>query len=358
MRGYCCIMGVWAASGASGWAVLGFSFCIKGSRGHLGGHLRNARIVGQMDVLTGSLCAKILGLCTLFTPMADTPSTPADTAQSAYLKEPLKDLVAWTRFFLQAEVPVLAATSVALEELREREDEVDAGMLADLIDTDPFLTMKVLAYVSAKRRNKETTQTETVISSLVMMGVAPFFRNFGLQPMVEEHLSTQPEALEALLGLIRRAQRAAHFATGFAVHRGDTDVAVIRQAAFLHDFAEMLMCCYAPAMEMEIRAMQMANPTLRSISLQRFVFNIDLNDLRQELMKHWGFSELLVRISDGKHPDHPMVRNVLLAVRLARHTEKGWDNPALPDDIDDIAKLLNAPARVARAFVYKIDQPS
>jgi HD-like signal output (HDOD) protein len=244
-----------------------------------------------------------------------------------------------------------------LEELRANEDAVDAGMLADLIDTDPFMTMKVLAYVSAKRRNLESTQTETVVSSLVMMGVAPFFRNFGVQPTVQQQLADQPAALEALLALIKRANRAAHFATGFAVHRGDTDVAVIRQAAFLNDFAEMLMFCYAPDMEMEIRAMQHANPTLRTVNLQRFVFHIDLSDLRQELMKHWRFSELLVRISDGKHADHPTVRNVLLAVRLARHTEHGWDNPALPDDIEDISKLLNAPPRVTRGFVYKIDQP-
>jgi HD-like signal output (HDOD) protein len=285
------------------------------------------------------------------------PSESAVAAQQpSYLQEPLKDLVAWTRYFLQSEIPVLAETSLALEELRAKEEDVDAGMLAELIDTDPFMTMKVLAYVSAKRRNLESTQTETVVSSLIMMGVAPFFRNFGLQATVQDHLTSQPAALEALLGLMKRAKRAAHFATGFAVHRGDTDVAVIRQAAFLHDFAEMLMCCYAPTMEMEIRAMQQANPTLRSVSLQRFVFNIDLNDLRQELMKHWRFSELLVRISDGKHPEHPTVRNVLLAVRLARHTELGWDNAALPDDIEDISKLLNAPARVTRGFVYKIDQ--
>jgi hypothetical protein len=96
---------------------------------------------------------------------------------------------------------------------------------------------------------------------------------------------------------------------------------------------------------------------LRTVNLQRFVFNIDLNDLRQALMMHWRFSELLVRISDGKHAEHPMVRNVLLAVRLARHTEHGWDNPALPDDIEDISQLLNAPPRVTRGFVYKIDQP-
>jgi HD-like signal output (HDOD) protein len=283
---------------------------------------------------------------------------PEPGRQVSYLEEPLKDLAQWTRYFLEAEIPVLAETAAVLEEYREKEDSVDAGMLADLIDTDPFFTMKVLAYVSARRRNQEVTQTETVISSLVMMGVAPFFRNFGPQHTVQDQLASQPAALELVLALIKRARRAAHFATGFAVHRGDTDVAVIRQAAFLHDFAEMLMCCYAPAMEVEIRAMQHANPTLRTASLQRFVFNIDLNDLRQALMLRWGFSELLVRISDGKHPEHPMVRNVLLAVRLARHTEKGWDNPALPDDFEDIAKLLNASTRVTRGFVYKIDQTS
>ena len=32
---------------------------------------------------------------------------------------------------------------------------------------------------------------------------------------------------------------------------------------------------------------------------------------------------------------------MLLAVRLARHTAGGWDNAALPDDIADIAALLN-----------------
>jgi hypothetical protein len=35
------------------------------------------------------------------------------------------------------------------------------------------------------------------------------------------------------------------------------------------------------------------------------------------------------------------VRNVHLAIRIARHTANGWDNAALPDDIRDIAALLN-----------------
>lgn len=289
--------------------------------------------------------------------MAESDSS-AGGAAVPHLKEPLKDVAAYLRYFLAVDIPILRETAEALEALREKEEDVNAGMLAELIDTDPFLTMKVLAYVSTRRRNRDATQTETVVSSLVMMGVAPFFRNFGPQATVEDHLLDYPDALERVMELIRRAQRAAHFATAFAVHRGDTDVTVIRQAAFLNDFAEMLMCCFAPTMEMEIRTMHRANPTLRTASLQRVVFGIDLHDLRQALMTHWGLSELLVRISDGKHSDHPSVRSVLLAARLARHTESGWDNPALPDDFEDISKLLNASLRVTRGFVYKIDQTS
>lgn len=289
--------------------------------------------------------------------MADLPGTEIRTAPVTYLVEPLHDLAAWTRYFLESEIPVLADTSQALEELRANEDEVDAGQLGALIESDPFMTIKVMAYVAGKRRPGENTDTETVTSSLVMMGVAPFFRNFGLQPTVEDRLLDQPKALEGLQDLLQRARRARHFALGFAVHRGDTDAAVIQQAAYLHDFAEMLMWCHAPTMELEIREMQRVNPTLRSASLQRFVFNIELGDLRQALMKHWRLPELLVRISDGKHAAHPMVRNVVLAVRLARHSMAGWDNAALPDDINEIAQLLNATPRVALAFVRKIDYP-
>jgi HD-like signal output (HDOD) protein len=276
------------------------------------------------------------------------------TAPIAYLTEPQKDLAAWVRYFSGAEIPVLAETAAALEELREKEDDVDAGMLAAVIDNDPLMTIKFMAHVASKRRPGDHTQTETVTSSLVMTGVAPFFRNFGVQPTVEDRLHDLPQAMEGLLELLHRARSAAQFAMAFAVHRGDTDAAVIHQAAYLHDFAEMLVWCHAPTLALEIRAMQHSNPTLRSSSLQRFVYNIELDDLRQALMKLWQLPELLIRISDGKHPDHPSVRNVLLAVRVARHSEHGWDNPALPDDINDIAILLNAAPRVVPAFLRKV----
>jgi hypothetical protein len=46
----------------------------------------------------------------------------------------------------------------------------------------------------------------------------------------------------------------------------------------------------------------------------------------------------------------PRVRNVVLAVNLARHSANDWNNPALPDDFDAIGELLrlDRPAVLSR----------
>jgi HD-like signal output (HDOD) protein len=289
--------------------------------------------------------------------MADpsSPDAPAPAPVVRHLTEPLRDLAAWTRYFCGAEIPVLATTSQALEDLRAVEDDVDASMLSAAIEADPLMTLKLMAHVASKRRPGVSTETETLTSSLVMMGISPFFRTFGLQPTLEDRLQDEPLALEGLRELLTRAERAGNFALGFAVHRGDTDAGVLHQAAFLHDFGEMLLWCHAPSLALKIRDAQQVDATLRTASIQRSVLGIELDDLRQALMKLWRLPELLVRISDGRHPNHPNVLNVVLAVRLARHTQLGWDNAALPDDIEDIARLLNAAPRVALAYVRKID---
>lgn len=272
------------------------------------------------------------------------------------LTEPLHDLSAWMRYFRDAEIPVLAETSRELELLRAMEDDVDAQGVCAVIQGDPLMTLKLMAHVASKCRSGEDTQTESITTSMVMMGITPFFKSFGLQPTIEDRLRDQPQALQGLQGVLKRAERAAQFALGFAVHRGDPDAGVIQQAALLHDFAEMLMWCHAPALEQKIQAAQEVDLSLRTAAIQRSVLNIELDDLRQALMKLWHLPELLVRISDDRHADSSNVRNVVLAVRLARHTMHGWDNPAVPDDIEAIAQMLNASPRTTQAFLYKIER--
>jgi HD-like signal output (HDOD) protein len=279
---------------------------------------------------------------------------PDPASPHAELTRALPDLAAWTSHFRAAEIPVLAQTADALEALRANEDDVDANSMGEMIASDPLMTLKVLAHAATNRSERVVTDVETVTSALVMMGISPFFRTFGPQPTVEDRLTHAPRALEGLQDTIRRAHRGANFALGFAVHRMDHDAAVIHAAALLHDFAEMLLWCHAPALALQIRDAQRADPTLRSSAAQRTLLNIELADLQQALMKAWRLPELLIRISDDRHADAPSVRSVALALRLARHTANGWDNAAIPDDVHDIADLLNLSPAAALQFVQEI----
>jgi len=271
----------------------------------------------------------------------------------AMLDHAPRDLAAWTAHLHGADIPVLAETSEALEALRANEDQVDANSLGELIASDPLMTLKLLAYACTHRSARMVTDTETVIAALVMMGIGPFFRAFGLKPTVEDWLADQPEALDGLQETLRRSHRAANFALGFAVHRMDHDAPVIHAAALLHDFADLLVWCHAPALALAIRAKQDADPTLRSSAAQLAVLHIELPDLQQALMKAWRLPELLVRVSDDRHAEHPSVRSVTLALRLARHTAHGWNNPAIPDDVAEIAALLNISAAATLQLLHE-----
>jgi HD-like signal output (HDOD) protein len=274
---------------------------------------------------------------------------------TAALTEPLRDLAAWTEHFRRAEIPVLPHTAEEIEALRRNEDDVDANGLGETIATDPLMTLKVMAYAATHRPARVVTDTETVIATLVMMGIAPFFRAFGPQESVALRLAALPEAMDGLDEVLRRAHRSANFALAFAVHRMDHDAAVIREAALLHDFAEMLLWCHAPTLALRIRDAQRADPALRSSAIQQRVLNIELADLQQALMRAWRLPELLIRMSDDRHADEARVRNVELAVRLARHTALGWDNAALPDDVADVASLLNLAHGAALQLVRSVE---
>jgi HD-like signal output (HDOD) protein len=271
------------------------------------------------------------------------------------LTQPLRELSAWVAYFRQAEIPVLGNTADALEAMRANEDDVDANLIGEMVADDPLMTLKVLAYAAAHRPPRLVTDVETVTAAVVLMGISPFFNAFGPQPVIEDRLAAEPEALQGLNEVMRRAHRAARFALAFAVHRQDHDAAVIYEAALLHDFAEMLLWCHAPALALQLRAAQQADPTLRSRAAQVKLLNVNLADLQQALMKAWALPELLIRITDDRHAEHPSVQSVVLAIRLARHTANGWDNAAIPDDITALSELLNLSIPSTLQFVREQD---
>ena len=267
-----------------------------------------------------------------------------------------RDVDDWVRYFQQVEIPVLASTAAAIEEMRLVEDDVDARIISEVIGRDPLMTLKLLVHASTQGSNRRLTDAETVVEALVLMGITPFFRSFGPQPTVEDHLAGHPEALAGLRHVLLRADRAARFAASFAIHRADHDAIVLHEAAQLHDFTEMLLWLHAPELALELQRRQRADSTLRSCTVQREVLNAELNDIQHVLMQLWRLPEILVRITDDSHAENSQVRNVLLAIRLARHTMNGWENAALPDDIRDIAALLHLSIEPTRQLLLDIDE--
>ncbi len=267
-----------------------------------------------------------------------------------------RDVSGWAALFDHRALPVLAPTAAALEELRAIEDEVDAHLLAETVNSDPLMTLKLLAHVAHLRRGREGSEVETVTEALVMLGIPPFFNAFGPQESVEDRLAGLPAAMNGFNQVLRRSHRAARFAIGFAVHRMDHDAPVIHEAALLHDFAELLLWLHAPSLALRIREAQAAESTLRTASAQKAVLNVELVDLQHALMQSWRLPSMLVRMTDDHAQQRTtQLRNVLLAIRVARHSADGWDNAALPDDVSEVGDLLQLSPDAASRLLLEID---
>ena len=263
----------------------------------------------------------------------------------------------WSDHFAGAPIPVLAQTAEALAALAPQQEEVTVSKLAPLVLADPLMTVKLLAHVAQRRSARSLTGSETVSQALLMMGVQPFFAAFASQPTIESQLGDWPAALAGIRRVLDRSHRAALFALAFAVHRKDPDAEIIHEAALMHDFAEALLWCHAPALALAVEQLRQDDPTLTSARAQRLALNIELCDLEQSLLRTWRLPDLLVRITDDRQAGDPQARTVVLALRIARHSAAGWDTPAVSQDLRAAADLLGLSSEAVREKVMRLDAP-
>jgi HD-like signal output (HDOD) protein len=254
---------------------------------------------------------------------------------------PLSGLDAWVAYFSQASIPVLRHTEHRLADLRANANKSNARLISSVILHDPMMTLRVLAYIETKRSKNRLTDITTIERALMMIGMEPFFNDFQNLPLVEEQLKEHPRALLGLLKVINRARKAMHWARDWAAYRHDLDGDEIIVATLLYDFAEILMWCFAPQLAVQVTEKQKADRSLRSVAVQTEIFGIPLYQLKLALAQSWHLPQLLISLMDQQNAEHPRVRNVKLAVDLARHSATGWDDAALPDDFKAIGELLH-----------------
>ena len=257
------------------------------------------------------------------------------------LNQPPSDLESWVGFFSNAELPVLRQTARRLAEARQNIDKVGGRDIANIVMQDPLMAIRVLAYIQTVSGKHLRSDITNIGNAIMMIGIEPFFNKMDTSLSIEAMLKNEPQALLGVLQVIRRAQRASHYAHDWAFERHDMNIDEVALAALLHDLPEILLWCFAPKLAIEIRDRQHADKSLRSATAQEQVLGIRLSDLQLALCTVWHLPELLNTLLDDANAQSPRVQNVTLAVNLARHSAGGWKDAALPDDFAAIERLLH-----------------
>lgn len=258
------------------------------------------------------------------------------------IERPLQGIEPWVTLFSESSLPILRHTRRQLEEMESNSDGISARELSLVVLQDPILSVRVLAYIQTQRGRHLQHDITTIGSAIMMSGIEPFFKRFRELPTIENVLKdAPPQAWLGVMQVIRRAQRAGEYAYDWAVWRHDINAEEVRLAALLHDLSELLLWCFAPKLALDIRKLLNENKGLRSSAAQEQVLGFPLHELQLQLCHVWHLPELLSKLMDDVHADSPRCKNVSLAVRLARHSAQGWNDPALPDDYNEIGELLH-----------------
>ncbi len=254
---------------------------------------------------------------------------------------PFPGVAPWVDHFKSIEVPVLRHTVHQLAELRETANTINTRKLATVIAHDPLMTLRLFQYMQANRSRRQSADITTIERSLVMIGTQNFYDSIQDPPILEQQLKGYPKAMLGLLKVIARSRAASQWARDWALLRQNVSFDEIAMAALLHDLVEILLWCFAPNLAIRAKERLASEPGRRSSQIQQEVFGAPLDEIAVELITHWGLPPLLCSLLNPADAEVANVRNVKLAVDLARHSANGWNDPALPDDYREIEALLH-----------------
>jgi len=268
------------------------------------------------------------------------------------MNEEAMHAAAWLKRLSRVNIPVLKQTARALDKLKLDDDNLSARDISVVVLNDPFMVFKVLSYSKKHQGKRQVQDLVEVEQAIIMMGTRTFFRNLAPDLLVDDRLQSNISALTHLLRLIKRSLRAAYYAADWAAMHKDLHAEEIWIAALLHDFAEMLMWCFAPDKMNQIFELQKQNRQLRSKDAQLAVLGFAINDLQKALIQVYSMPPLLSHLMNEEEEDWDhRAKNVSLAVNLARHSANGWNDAALPDDYEAIANFLRVDTERAKYLI-------
>jgi len=209
----------------------------------------------------------------------------------------------------------------------------------DIILKDPGLALHTLSQLQATANQPFHTEISSMTQATMLLGIDRAKRLTTGHPQLERTLSGFAKA-----GYIRTACRAFHAAFqawDWAHIKNDHAPDEILLATLLHDVAEMALWVAAPEQMHQFRKL-MLKDGLPTDEAQYIAFGESLEHFSREIAAHWHLPGL---VNDALRPENasqPRVRGVMLAVQLARSTERGWYWEKTERVLPQIADYLGA----------------
>jgi len=220
----------------------------------------------------------------------------------------------------------------------------------DIILKDPGLALHTLNQLQAGANKSLHTEISSMAQATMLLGVERAKRLTVGHPQLERMLSGF-----AKTGYIRTACRAFHAAFqawDWAHIKNDHAPDEILLATLLHDVAEMALWVAAPEQMHQFRKL-MLKDGLPTDEAQYIAFGESLEHFSREIAARWHLPGL---VNDALRPENasqPRVRCVMLAVQLARSTERGWYWEKTGRVLPQIADYLGASLDETISHVHK-----
>lgn len=229
----------------------------------------------------------------------------------------------------EKDLPILSKTYITFSEMYKRYGlEQDIFEIINIVLKDPFLSLKMLLKISAKRRSDMDLGINSIKKALMMLGLKEFFEIVFNSSVMLEH--------EGLTNAIKRCQYASEKAKELAEKRIDILPEEVQLTTLLADLGELILWIYQPEIPQKVRYAMIAKKYNRNQEAQMALCGFRFKDLSYLLAKNWNLPTPIIELMESVSSSRALISKY--CVNTSRHLHEFNGYLAIPDDIRDLKK--------------------
>ncbi|MBL8481608.1 MAG: HDOD domain-containing protein [Rhodocyclaceae bacterium] len=246
---------------------------------------------------------------------------------------PQTGLQAWVERIRDTDMPVFGATASAVGALIDSE-RASATSLGRVILQDPGMTTRVLKLANSAYFHNGGANISTISRAIVVLGF-DLVRSVALSVALVDSV-VSGELREKVVREMARSFHAAVHARNAAQRRGDGSPEEVFIAALLGRIGELAFWCFSGTTGELLERVERESGLTEDEAEMR-VLGFRLRQLTALLAKEWKLSPLLQSLAQNDARPGSRELAVVLAHRLARAAEYGWESAAAQAALRDMA---------------------